>query len=245
MRYPNRNIGSIKDLIDRLKVDYKPQYGPIWFRGHSKGNYSLLPSLYRKKTKVSEDTLINKFIQNATLLVNNNNKLEEEWLFIMQHHGVPTRLLDWSESPLVALYFACGTNVNVNGALYAMLPIELNKYAGIKPDEKNRIPAFNDSSIDSYKPSRFRSEDTSTMNPIAIICPRNTPRMQAQLGTFTIFHRKNDPLEIIGDKKHIWKYLIPARKKKEIQKELSLLSYDEFNLFPELSSLGNKLRRSM
>lgn len=66
--------------------------------------------------------------------------------------------------------------------------------------------------------------------------------MQAQLGVFTISHRDKTPIEEIGDQTHIWKYKIPASKKKIIKNELALLGITKFQIFPELSSIGEIIR---
>ena len=50
------------------------------------------------------------------------------WLFLMQHYGLPTRLLDWTDSPLIALYFAIKdkTTDDEDGVIYGLMPTELN-----------------------------------------------------------------------------------------------------------------------
>jgi hypothetical protein len=62
------------------------------------------------------------------------------------------------------------------------------------------------------------------------------------LGVFTISHRDKTPIEEIGDKKHIWKYKIPADKKNIIKSELELLGITKFQVFPELSSIGEIIK---
>lgn len=243
MLHKDRNINNVTELLKLLKSDLEDIKTPVWFRGHSKKDYKLVPGLYRYKKSPVESNLIEKFKQNATLLLNNHNRQDIDWLFIMQHNGVPTRLLDWSESPLVALYFACASEKKSAGSLNVLIPVELNKVASIK---QNYIVSINDSAIQQrYSPEAFRSEDTSEMLPVAIICPRNTPRIQAQSGTFTIFHKDKTPIEEINSGNHVWRYLIPAAEKDNILKELELLGIDEFRLFPELPYLGSIIKRNI
>lgn len=243
MRFNVKAINSVSDLLKHLKSDTKNIKSPLWFRGHSKLEYKLLPSLFRYQTLPNESNLIEKFKQNATLLLNPSGLIDYDWLFLMQHNGVPTRLLDWSESPLVALYFACVSEKKSNGVIYMLLPIELNKKASVN---QRHIVSINDKAIaDRYSPETYRSEDTSSMLPVAIICPRNNSRIQSQLGTFTIFHKDKTEIDKIGDGKHIWKYTIQANSKDKILKELELLGIDEFRLFPELPSLGSIIKKNI
>ncbi|SHG06296.1 FRG domain-containing protein [Mariniphaga anaerophila] len=245
MKYSTKTIKSLSDLISKLKDDSKGYDGPIWFRGQPKMTYKLLPSYYRFKNPVSEKTLIQKFKQNATLLLNDIPSNDFEWLFLMQHHGVPTRLLDWSESPLVAAYFACQNNNDDDSALWVLLPVELNINAGIRPEETFNIPSLDDDALLSYSPPRYQNDTTSKMYPVATITTRNNSRMQSQLGCFTIFHKEKKPIEEIGDKNHLWRYKIPKDSKKEILEELKLCGINRFTLFPELESIGETLKKEL
>src|SRR3546814_12618621 len=104
----------------------------------------------------------------------------------MQHYGIPTRLLDWTESPLTGLYFALERDIDKDGALWVLLPCELNQKNNYRPDYEFEIPSFEDSHLTNYVPSTIASESKSKLLPMAAIAPRNSPRMQAQQGVFTI-----------------------------------------------------------
>ena len=243
MKYRDKKIKSVSELIKKLKEDSTFYAGPIWYRGQSKKDHKLVPSFYRKPTSISEMTLIKKFKQNATLLMTHNFSSDFDWLFIMQHHGVPTRLLDWTESSLIALYFACCDNPSSDAALWVLLPTDLNKHSGIEPEETYDIPGIGD--LGNHDPKSYHADRTNTMGPAAAITSRNTSRMQAQQGTFTIFHKKTTAIEEIGDKKHVWRYIIPAVNKKNILEELKICGIDKFQMFPELSSIGETLKKEI
>lgn len=242
MRKRDKTIKSVQELIGKLKTDAAGYNGPIWFRGHSKINWKLSSSFTRWSGSSSEMNLIRKFKQNATMLLNPRPTSEFDWLFIMQHHGVPTRLLDWTESPLTACYFAVNELENQKGALWVLLPVELNRKSGINPSYAYDIPSFEDTYLENYSPSSLAGEDTSELYPLAAIAPRNNPRMQAQLSVFTIDHRDKTPIDNIENKQHVWRYIIPANFKRKIKEELKLLGVSKFQLFPELSSIGDILK---
>lgn len=246
MRKKQKNITSLADLLKHLKKDTVDYSGQIWFRGQTVSTWKLQPSFLRTDKNISEFTLINKFKQSASLLIDRTPNTYFDWLFQMQHHGVPTRLLDWTESALTALYFAVENNEHINkdGALWILLPTELNKYSNIDSDEADFIPSFDNSEVlGNYEPQAFNREKVTKLLPLAAIATRNNPRMQAQLGVFTISHREKTPIEEIGTKQHIWKYVIPKANKKEIQKELKILGITKFQLFPELSSIGEIIKK--
>lgn len=238
-------VKSVQDLIRHLNSDIKNYSGAIWYRGHAKCVWKLEPGYIRLSNPPSEHTLLKKFRQNASFLLSNKPENSFDWLFLMQHYGVPTRLLDWTESPLAALYFAVSEKVhkNDNAALWLLFPSELNKNANILAEEKFYIPAFDEREVmDNYSMEKLSSEHKTKLLPIAAIATRDNPRIHAQLGVFTIHHRDNTPIERIGNKKHVRKYEIPAKYKPKIAEELKLLGITKFQMFPELASIGENIR---
>ena len=128
------DICSVGDLLSRFKADLDAA-SASWFRGQSKAKWELLPSLARQRgDHETESDLLARFKQNATLLLSPVPGTEWEWLTVMQHHGVMTRLLDWTESPLTGMYFATNGNADSDGALWVLNPTKLNIASGIMPD---------------------------------------------------------------------------------------------------------------
>jgi hypothetical protein len=106
MKFEDREIESVAGLLEALKALYHPG-DTVWFRGHADNEWELIPSIARDQRGVAaEGTLVKRFKQNAASFAIDRASTEWDWLFLMQHYSAPTRLLDWSESPLVALYFA-------------------------------------------------------------------------------------------------------------------------------------------
>lgn len=242
MRYGDESVSSVGELIERLKVHINGIDAPTWFRGQSKSSWKLVPKLLRGTIPHSETYLISRFKQNATLLLRQPPKNDFEWLFLMQHHSMATRLLDWTESPLVALYFAVTEDQTDEGALWILLPTMLNEKSNYRPDYPLEIPSFEDEDLKNYLPETVASEHRSRLFPMAAIAPRNSPRMQSQQGVFTISHRENTPIEEVGATgaplDHVWRYLIPPDAKDALRSELKILGTTRFQLFPELDSLS-------
>ncbi|MDD5005150.1 MAG: FRG domain-containing protein [Candidatus Omnitrophica bacterium] len=238
MRQDDKIVRSISDFVNYLAEDTKDIKAPIWYRGHAIKDWELSPLLIRKKFD-SEMNLLKKFKQDATLFLNPRPTAQYEWLFIMRHYGVPTRLLDWSENPLAGLYFTINEHPNDDGALWVLLPLELNKEGNRVLEDPEHLPSFEeDEFMQSYSPEKYNQEKMTEMLPIAFMAPRNTSRMQAQLSVFTIHHRQKISIEEVGIKKHIWRYCIPKDSKERIKNELGLLGITKFQLFPELQSIG-------
>lgn len=243
MKYPDQQVTTVGDLVEKLKLHLEGLDVPVWCRGQSKASWQLVPKLLRGTAAQSEAFLINRFRQNATLLLPQHPKSDFEWLFLMQHHSVATRLLDWTESPLVALYFAVIENDDHDGSLWILLPTLLNEKSNYRPDYPLEVPSFDDEALHNYLPETVAAEHRSRLFPLAAIAPRNNSRMQAQQGVFTISHRENTPIENVGapgaQRDHVWRYIIPATAKTALRQELRILGFSRFQLFPELDSLAS------
>ncbi|MEK6283722.1 MAG: FRG domain-containing protein [Acidobacteriota bacterium] len=244
MRYKDRTIRSVAQMLNALKQQVKPKQ-LIWFRGQARKSRALVPGLARvPKNLKAENALIKRFRQNAMPLIDRSPVEEWEWMFLMQHHRASTRLLDWSESPLAALYFAVHEveHMKATAAVWCLDAVALNRTASLKFEFASEIPAFGpDQVLQSYLPSHV-SEGSAELSPVAIVGPRNTPRMAAQLGTFTVNHRLHTPIEDIGAGTHVWRWNIPADAKRNILKELAHLGYSALTLFPELDRVADLSR---
>lgn len=230
-----------------LENDFLNYKGTVWYRGQENEQWGLVPGYFRSETSTSESTLVKRFKQSAAMLINTAPKASFDWLFLMQHYGVPTRLLDWSENPLVALYFAVSTSSKkeCDAALWALKPSELNKNAGIDSEEEFFIPSFDDEELENYSVEILSQNTRSKLKPLATIATRNNSRIQAQHGVFTIHHNDRIPIEQVGDSSHVTKYTIPAHSKERILKQLKLLGFTKFQLFPELASIGEIIKEGL
>lgn len=161
----------------------------------------------------------------------------------MQHFGVPTRLLDWTESPLVALYFAVNGSAEEDehdAHLWALLPAKYNyDVPRLRPAVPVDIPCFGvDRVLDDYSPDLMALETVSNKLPAAAIAHRQNERIMAQLGVFTIMHRDTTPLEELAPQ-FLAKLAIPAKAKPQLRSDLSALRVTRLSLFPELTSVAS------
>jgi hypothetical protein len=237
-KYGDRKIKSVNDLIKALQLHLTGE--PVWFRGHSKEAYTLVPSISRSEPGVTaEMDYIKRFKQNAGPFLATRPTTTWDWLMLMQHHRMHTRLLDWTESPLVGLYFAVQKSPTADGCLWCLLPTKLNEHANLTYQYAPELPALGDEdSLDGYSPETISAKRLTGVNPVAVIGPRDTPRMYAQMGTFTLSHSDPIPIETVADGKHVWRYIVPAAAKKTIKQQLSLLGISTLTLFPELDNVA-------
>jgi hypothetical protein len=236
-------ITSVADLLTALRDSYSTN-DIIWYRGHEDASWTLTPSLARPPHDVNaEQTLIKRFKQNAFRFLQTTPADEWDWLFLMQHYGVATRLLDWTESPLVALWFAI-RNVELDdrdGCIWGLSPKDLNEIARLKPRYEFDIPAFGvDRELDSYLPTELTAGITSN-TPAAAIASRRFERIYAQFGVFTITHKDQDDLRTLANPSPVKQFAVPKDAKSKIRDELRYLRITELTVFPGLENVGKQV----
>jgi hypothetical protein len=117
------------------------RYG-IWFRGHADKNWNLTPTVFRRETVgaggekklqyFEEVALFHSFKTRVSSLITGDLSYFD-WLCVMRHHALPTRLLDWSESILVGLFFAVDNQLfdDRDSCLYVLNAYWLNEVTGM------------------------------------------------------------------------------------------------------------------
>lgn len=252
-----RTLKTIGDLIEFSTQNMIGKY-PIMnftFRGHKRADYKLISSLQRccsfEKEYIENRTLTNfrKYGESFSPQLN-----ESIWknMIIAQHHGLPTRLLDFSISPLVALYFALDDiHSNDTAAIWAISHVKLNQllpqdYKDILNKRMGRsftVEALNEMriSISDY------NRDMGNSSLLFIEPPSIDQRIINQFSHFALVPDCIDPLDDFLDKIKIpnvaYKFLILPQNKIIFKRQLDTLNITERTLFPGLDGIASYLSR--
>ncbi|MGX9367170.1 FRG domain-containing protein [Desulfoplanes sp. PS50] len=237
--YKELEVNSLAELIEVAQLVETQSGSQLWFRGHHNHEWHLVPSAHRRNPLL-EATVLNNFRMRAPAFRTDCPQHQDyaSWLPLMQHYGLPTRLLDWTESLVVAAYFASSHPLVESPASIWMLdPGHLNQLS-----VGYLIPFLTDERVAPIIREAFGTRiDTKYQEAISVIAPRRDIRMMVQLGNYTI-HRNSTPIENYPDaSKFLTKVTIPPDSITAIRRDLSVCGIRHSSLFPDLSSLATEL----
>lgn len=238
--YRATNIGELLNSI----VDISRRFGNIrpWWRGHGNFDWQLTPNLYRKAFAAKEVNMNQRFRMLAKVrhvkCPENHEALP--WLFLMQHYRLPTRLLDWSESPLIALYFAVESKVNegVDAAIWGLSPTGLNQ----SQMGKSSICMPGSSSLGKLPREAFvRNTNNPDIRILSVVTEQLDLRHMAQQSVFTIHGIDTSIEELPQANNFLAKIRVPSESKKGFRQLLEIFGISKAYLFPDLENLAHEI----
>lgn len=265
-----RPLTSVKGFIDRVEGLIAPDNEQLFFRGHSnRERYFIEPSVFRKPEGLdAEHILFRELIAtNPADFQDDSSTLER--LARMQHHSCPTRLLDITSNPLVALYFTCKSSPDTHGEVIVFkvkkeaikffdsdtVSCIANLARMSKPDKDalSRLPEleFNESDttkrllhfIREEKPYFEAKIVPSDLKRAVVVRPKlNSKRILAQAGAFMIFGQVGRIDDNPVEGVSVERINIDKDSKQKIIKSLDALGFNDGSLYLDIDSYAKYLK---
>jgi hypothetical protein len=212
---------------------------PMMFRGQAR-EWPLLPSIARLPPQLAgyetwgvfENDLIERFAKHAKPLLLAQPSDLEEWLVHAQHHGVPTRLLDWTTNPLKALFWAVEDprNERRDGVVWAFSPKHWRE------DVLAPTPLLDDDRLTPYFPKQINTRVIAQEGCfVAFPLPEGRRRLQPM----------NDVRAYRKDVRALAKLRVPAASKATLRIELRVLGITHRSLYPDLGGIAESIKAEM
>lgn len=259
---PKTTIKHLVDLFRYFQKNVENNQRVLLYRGHGSDEYQLTPSLFRSKEHRKDEKNILRELLSLHPSEFSQDRSMFEQLVRMQHHSLPTRLLDLTYNPLVALYFACKDSPRSDGELITLSVSKrdiryfdsdtVSCLAGLSNltggerdqlrdmDDKNELNSSNAGKrllqfIRGEKPYFLPEIVPMDLRGIIAVRPKlSNRRIIAQQGAFLLFGLTSRLKDDNSDFIKVSRLDVPRTAKKGLLKELDKINVNDSSLFPEI-----------
>lgn len=219
VQFEEVECSQVTDIVELLRDRQRAQGNtrrPL-MRGEREFTYEPTAGIFRSDiAQQSESAIFNEFQRHIPAYSSIDISNLWQVMALAQHHGLPTRLLDWTSNPLAAIFFACEGQSDGDSAVWIVWGFDDQPLLPSSPTDVDQI---------------FH------VAPLVI-----SPRIQAQSAEFTV-HPNADPIsKFLTVNDQILKIRIPKSNRLRMLLQLDLIGINRRSLFPDLDGLAQYLR---
>ena len=223
-----------------MKIAYDLPSGPeMLFRGVTDENYTLAPSIGRDTAQNTgnyidtlEENLLNEFKRLTVPILKSSPQSEFEWLFLAQHYGLPTRLLDWSSNPLIGLFFATEREDEKDGAIYYLQHNVTDQYHLFDYRTATYTAEYK-----SAPASIFALQENQ--GKVIFVRPKYTD--ERYINQKSVFSCPQDPFSPL-DLSSMKKIIVRSAWKERIRRRLRVLGISTSFIYPGLAGISEEIK---
>ena len=244
--YPTVIFTSLDHLCEMI-YEKTRGWSSIWYRGVPSPNFVLLPAILRGEEIQKTESYISVEFRRRARPLNIDISNPFGCLCSMQHYSLPTRLLDWTESLSIALYFAVRATENSVSAptVWVLDPFTLYNLTSLE----DIIPIASHENVMANADIAFGDDpDTNacrqTKFPLPVLPDLNSPRLAAQNGVFTIHGTDLSPIESIfpaAKRSQLIKFVAHSGRTQTIYESINLIKPSHHNVFPDIEGIRSYL----